>query len=247
MPRSACRAVAAAALVVALALGAARAEDGFSGPRARMVEAIRADAALTRQWTDRGELDARVLETLGRVPRHRFVPRALRSVAYENRPLPIGWGQTISQPFIVALMTDILEVAAGDTVLEVGTGSGYQAAVLADLGVEVRTVEIVAPLAAAATLRLRRLGYDRVVVREGDGYHGWPEQAPFDAIIVTAAATHVPPPLVRQLKPGGRMVIPVGQRFRVQQLLLVKRDLGREVRLRHILPVAFVPLTGGHD
>ena len=244
---AATRRASAAALVVALTLGTARGDDRFSAPHARMIEAIRADAALTRQWTDQSELDPRVIETLGRVPRHSFVSPRLHSVAYENRPLPIGWGQTISQPFIVALMTDILRVAAGDIVLEVGTGSGYQAAVLADLGVEVRTIEIIAPLATAAAARLRRLGYDRVIVRHGDGYHGWPEQAPFDAIIVTAAATHVPPPLIRQLKPSGRLVIPVGQRFQVQQLLLVEKNLRSELRLRQILPVAFVPLTGGHD
>ena len=187
-----------------------------------------------------------MLAALGRTERHRFVPPGLRDEAYENRPLPIGHGQTISQPYIVALMTDLLEVGAGDRVLEVGTGSGYQAAVLAELGVAVYSIEIVAPLAAEVSERLARLGYDGVGTRHADGYHGWPEAAPFDGIVVTAAASHVPPPLVAQLRPGGRMVVPVGSRFFTQHLMLVEKGEGDEVRVRQLLPVRFVPLTGGH-
>ncbi|MGB5541145.1 MAG: protein-L-isoaspartate(D-aspartate) O-methyltransferase, partial [Gammaproteobacteria bacterium] len=166
--------------------------------------------------------------------------------AYDNRPLSIGYGQTISQPYIVALMTDLLDVGPDATVLEVGTGSGYQAAVLSGLVASVYTIEIVPQLGERAQGVLARLGYDNVEVRIGDGYYGWEEHAPFDAIIVTAAASHVPPPLVRQLKPGGRMIIPVGSRFMVQELLLVEKTAAGEVSTRQILPVAFVPLTGGH-
>jgi protein-L-isoaspartate(D-aspartate) O-methyltransferase len=181
------------------------------------------------------------------VPRHEFVPEDLRGEAYADGPLPIGYGQTISQPFIVALMTDLLRVGPDDTVLEVGTGSGYQAAVLAHLVRRVYTIEIVPDLAESATARLRRLGYGRVVTtRTGDGYYGWEEAAPFDAIVVTAASSHIPPSLIRQLKPGGRMVIPVGAPFALQHLVLIERNAtdGR-VTTRQVLPVSFVPLTGG--
>ena len=238
----------AAFVVLLLSTGSTvNADNDYAAKRQRMVDAIKADAALTKQWTNRGGFDRLVIDTLRRVPRHLFLPEALRSVAYENRPLPIGMGQTISQPFIVALMTDVLELQKGAVVLEVGTGSGYQAAVLADLGAEVFTIEIIEPLANAAANRLRRLNYDSVTVRTGDGYYGWPEHAPFDVIIVTAAATHVPPPLVRQLKPGGRLIIPVGQRFQIQFLLLVEKNPLGNTTVRQILPVAFVPLTGGHE
>jgi protein-L-isoaspartate(D-aspartate) O-methyltransferase len=191
-------------------------------------------------------LDPAVLVALGRTPRHRFVPPDQVAAAYANRPLPIGHGQTISQPYIVALMTDLLDVGPGARVLEVGTGSGYQAAVLAELGVTVFTLEIVEPLALEATARLAALGYDGVSVRHGDGYYGWPGQAPFDAVIVTAAASHIPPPLVDQLRPGGRMVIPVGSRFFTQHLMLVDKQLDGTPTVRQLLPVRFVPLTGGH-
>jgi protein-L-isoaspartate(D-aspartate) O-methyltransferase len=174
------------------------------------------------------------------------VPEDQQAHAYENRPLPIGFGQSISQPYIVALMTDLLGIKAGDSVLEVGTGSGYQAAVLSGLVARVSTIEIVPQLGERARDILQQLGYDNVEVRIGDGYHGWEERAPFDAIIVTAAASHVPPPLVHQLKPGGRMVIPVGSRFLVQELLVVEKSEAGEVTTRQILPVTFVPLTGGH-
>jgi len=178
------------------------------------------------------------------VPRHAYVPVAERADAYENRPLGIGYGQTISQPYVVALMTTLAQPRAGQKVLEVGTGSGYQAAVLAGFGVQVYTIEIVAPLATQARERLR--GQRNITTRTGDGYYGWKEQAPFDAIVVTAAASSIPPPLLAQLKPGGRMVIPVGSSFFTQTLLLVQKDAGGRVRTRQVLPVRFVPLTGEH-
>jgi protein-L-isoaspartate(D-aspartate) O-methyltransferase len=172
------------------------------------------------------------------------VPEGVRPQAYADRPLPIGYGQTISQPFIVALMTDLLRVGPNDVVLEIGTGSGYQAAVLARLAREVHTIEIIPPLAEAAAQRLQRLGYANVATRLGDGYYGWREAAPFDANIVTAAASQIPPPLIQQLKPGGRMVIPVGAPFALQHLVLVDLDGDGKVRTRQLLPVKFVPLTG---
>ncbi len=211
-----------------------------------MLEAIRADYEDTAVYIDQSSADPRVLEALATVPRHEFVPPELRDYAYANRPLPIGHGQTISQPYIVAVMTDLLDVQSGDRVLEVGTGSGYQAAVLSTLVREVFTIEIITELATSARDRLARLQYTNVETRSGDGYYGWPEHAPFDGIIVTAAGTHIPPPLLQQLKPGGRMVIPVGTRFLVQELVLVTKQADGTITTRQILPVAFVPLTGGH-
>jgi protein-L-isoaspartate(D-aspartate) O-methyltransferase len=167
-------------------------------------------------------------------------------MAYLNRPLPIGHGQTISQPYIVAIMTDLLDIESGQRILEIGTGSGYQAAILAELGTRVWSIEIIPELGEQAKTRLQRLGYDQVKVRLGDGYYGWPEHAAFDAIIVTAAANHVPPPLLQQLKAGGKMIIPVGSPFSTQQLLLITRGENDEFITRQILPVRFVPLTGKH-
>jgi protein-L-isoaspartate(D-aspartate) O-methyltransferase len=187
-----------------------------------------------------------VLEALNTVPRHRMVPAREVPFAYENRPLPIGHGQTISQPYIVALMTELVRPDADDVVLEVGTGSGYQAAVLAGLVRHVYSIEIIEPLAEQARDRLAELGYDTVTVRLGDGYFGWQEHAPFDAIVVTAAASHVPPPLIEQLKPGGYMVIPVGGRWMVQQLLLIEKTADGEIITRQQGAVRFVPLTGEH-
>lgn len=185
---------------------------------------------------------ARVLRAMEKVPRHEFVPESVRAHAYEDRPLPIGYGQTISQPYIVAFMTAQLDPQPGEKVLEVGTGSGYQAAILAELGAEVYTIEILEPLAETAAATLRRLGYTNVWVRTGDGYLGWPEAAPFDAIMVTCAPDHVPQPLVEQLREGGRMIIPVGPPG-LQQLVLLRKREGRLER-RAVLPVLFVPMTG---
>lgn len=233
-------------LAVLLLQGAARPGYGAgsgAGSPAAMVKRIASLAREAAPHTGRGRIRPAVMEAMLRVPRHAFVPRRLQPHAYRDRPLPIGYGQTISQPYIVALMTDLLDPRPGQTILEVGTGSGYQAAVLASLGVEVFTMEIIAPLAHPARERLSRLGYRNAHVLIGDGYHGWPARAPYDAIVVTAAAGSIPPPLIAQLKPGGRMVIPVGSPFATQQLVLVTKDDQGLVRTRRILPVAFVPLT----
>jgi protein-L-isoaspartate(D-aspartate) O-methyltransferase len=243
------RFAAALAVGVSLALftGRARAaEPDYPAERAAMVATIVAYAAEGRSAIGRDRIAPRVLETMGIVPRHEFVPEDMRRQAYADRPLPIGYGQTISQPLIVALMTDLLQVEPHHVVLEIGTGSGYQAGVLARLARQVYTIEIVPPLAAAASQRLQRLGYANVATRQGDGYYGWQEAAPFDGIVVTAAASQIPPPLIQQLKPGGRMVIPVGGPFSLQHLVLVEVDGERRVRTRQLLPVAFVPLVGGH-
>jgi protein-L-isoaspartate(D-aspartate) O-methyltransferase len=212
----------------------------------QMLRTIRAHARDSCAFTGRPDLDRRVLDALGRVPREAFVPRHLIPMAYADSPLPIGRGQTISQPFIVALMTDLAGAAEGGRVLEVGTGCGYQTAVLAELTPQLFSVEIIPELADEAAERLRSLGYGQVRTRCADGYHGWAEQAPFDAIVVSAAAPEVPPPLVEQLALGGRLVIPVGGERFGQQLLLVQRDGDGAVSQRPVLPVAFVPLTGRH-
>lgn len=220
--------------------------DRYAAARAALVAEIESGVRETADHLSRDQLDEAVLEALREVPRHAFVPLPQRPFAYENRPLPIGHGQTISQPYIVAVMTDLLDPQPGDRVLELGTGSGYQAAVLARLVGSVYSIEIVGPLAEAARERLAKLGYANVSVRQGDGYFGWPEHAPFDAIVVTAAASHVPPPLVAQLKRGGRMIIPVGSYFLTQQLVLVIKQDDGSIVTRPLLPVAFVPLTGNH-
>lgn len=199
------------------------------------------DRMVAEQIQARDVADRRVLAAMRTVPRHRFVPEGLRAEAYDDHPLPIGEGQTISQPYIVAIMSELLQLKGGERVLEVGTGSGYQAAVLAELAAEVYSIEILEPLARRATATLRALGYARVAVRAGDGYLGWPEAAPFDAIIVTAAPDHVPQPLVDQLKPGGRLVIPVGDFYQELQRC-VKAPQG--LRCTTVIPVRFVPLTG---
>jgi protein-L-isoaspartate(D-aspartate) O-methyltransferase len=218
--------------------------DEFRQERLALVEIIQADVRRTSRQLDKELLDERVLDAMREVPRHLFVPKGSQGDAYKNRPLAIGHGQTISQPYIVAIMTDLLKPEKSHRVLEVGTGSGYQAAVMAALTGEVFTMEIIEPLAVQARQQLQQLGYHNVQVRIGDGYYGWEERAPFDAIIVTAAANHVPPPLVKQLKPGGRMIIPVGSAFMVQQLVLIEKNPAGEVTLKQILPVRFVPLTG---
>jgi protein-L-isoaspartate(D-aspartate) O-methyltransferase len=210
-------------------------------------EMVRTQIASERWTGSEAVRDPRVLDSLRKTPRHRFVPAELVPYAYDDQPLPVGYGQTISQPYIVAKMTELLEPKGEHRVLEIGTGSGYQAAVLSPLVAQVYTIEIIEPLGNAARQRLATLGYKNIEVRVGDGYFGWPEKAPFDAIIVTAAANHIPPPLIEQLKPGGRMVIPVGNPFQPQMLVLVtKGSKGpRDIQVRSLMPVAFVPLTGG--
>ena len=198
------------------------------------------------QLAGRGIKDRRVLAAMGRVPRERFVPAESREQAYGDHPIPIGLEQTISQPYIVAFMTEQLGLTPRSRVLEVGTGSGYQAAVLAEIAGDVYTMEIVPQLSLEAEARLRQLGYGRVHTRNADGFFGWPDAAPFDAIIVTAAAGFVPPPLVEQLRPGGRMVIPVGSVYGAQNLVLVRKAPDGAITTRTLLPVRFVPLTGGH-
>jgi protein-L-isoaspartate(D-aspartate) O-methyltransferase len=188
--------------------------------------------------------DSEVLEAMRQVPRHLFVPWSLKLMAHEDHPLPIGHGQTISQPYIVALMTEALQLKPNSKVLEIGTGSGYQAAVLSELTPQVFTMEIITPLANEARERLQELGYQTVKVRIGDGYFGWPEEGPFDGIIVTCAAGHIPPPLIAQLRQGGRMVIPVGGVYEVQRLMVVTKDKEGRVLTNELLPVRFVPMTG---
>lgn len=204
------------------------------------------DQMVQRQIERRGITTEAVLEAMRQVPRHEFVPQSQASHAYEDRPLPIGYGQTISQPYIVAYMTELVQPDPDDRVLEVGTGSGYQAAVLAEIVDQVYTVEIIPELSATAAQRLGRLGYDAVTVKQADGYYGWEEHAPYDAIVVTAAAEHVPPPLIEQLKDGGRMVIPVGSPFYTQTLMLVEKE-GDQVTTRSLTPVQFVPFTRADD
>jgi len=212
--------------------------------REQLIAEIEDDVRATAKYISKKSLDMRVMQAMNVVPRHKFVPEYLRSVAYENRPLPIGHGQTISQPYIVALMTDLLQTQPDQRVLEIGTGSGYQAAVLSQLVENVYSIEIIEELGNSSTRLLKRLGYGNIKTRIADGYDGWPKRAPFDGIIVTAAISHIPPPLVKQLKKGGRMVIPVGTRFQTQYLTLVEKDKLGVVRTRQVLPVAFVPFTG---
>ena len=220
-------------------------EASYTVARAAMVEELQLFAQLVRD-PDEVRFSKAVMASMNTVKRHVLVPPAQRRFAYENRPLPIGHGQTISQPYIVALMTELIEPRVDDVVLEVGTGSGYQAAVLAELVDHVYSIEIIKPLAARAKQDLADLGYKNITTRLGDGYYGWKEHAPFDAIVVTAAASHVPPPLIEQLKPGGRMVIPVGGRFMTQYLLLLEKTENGEIITRQFGAVRFVPLTGEH-
>ena len=223
---------------------AAQAEN-YSALRQEMVDDLKSYAMLVRD-PDTAPFSDSVLLAMNVVERHRMVPQSQRRYAYENRPLPIGHGQTISQPYIVALMTELVRPHPDDVVLEVGTGSGYQAAVLAELVDRVYSIEIIRALASQAKHRLADLGYDNITTRLGDGYFGWEEHAPFDAIVVTAAASHVPPPLIEQLKPGGRMVIPVGGRFTTPTLLLLEKTEEGEIITRQYGAVLFVPLTGEH-
>ena len=222
----------------------AESEKDFDKMRRNLVEEIADEVRLTSEYLNKRELDKRVMDAIGRVPRHELVPKAVREQSYGNFPLPIGYGQTISQPYVVAVMTDMLEIRSGDRVLEVGTGSGYQAAVIAELGATVYTIEIIEELAASAKTNLARLGYHNVHIRHADGYYGWEEHAPYDAIIITAATSHIPPPLIEQLRPGGKMMLPLGGQFMTQHLVLVDKSADGEITTRQILPVRFVPLTG---
>jgi protein-L-isoaspartate(D-aspartate) O-methyltransferase len=220
--------------------------DEYRAKREQMIKEIEADVRLTSRRIGKKQLSKSVMKAMANVPRHEFVPRRLRRAAYENRPLPIGYGQTISQPYIVALMTDLLDVEGDDIVLEVGTGSGYQAAILAQLVKKIYTIEIIKALGEQAKGRLEDLDYQNIAVQVGDGYYGLEGLAPFDGIIVTAAAGHVPPPLIKQLRPGGKMVIPVGGAFMTQQLMVVEKRNDGKIITKQVLPVIFVPLTGGH-
>ena len=210
------------------------ADDPFYSQRLRMIK---------KDIKGRGVKDRGVLAAMGTVKRHLFVPPSERSASYSDHPLPIGYGQTISQPYIVALMTEKLEVKKGQRILEIGTGSGYQAAVLAEMGAEVRTIEIVKELSESASKRLKDLGYTNTKVKYGDGYFGWEEEGPFDAIIITAAANHIPPPLLAQLKEGGRLIIPLGSVRYYQTLTLITKK-GEKMDVEHISGVVFVPMTG---
>ena len=216
-------------------------EDLFEKLRQQMVTEIVTEAALTVGHTGRASFSERVMQVIGNMPRHEFVPVELQPYAYLNRPLPIGYEKTVSQPFIVALMTDLLAPEAGDVVLEVGAGAGYQAAILAELVKRVYTVDIIEELARGAERRLKRLGYENVEVTVANGYYGWPEHAPYDRIMVTAASDLIPPPLLAQLKPGGRMVIPTGIPDK-QTLVLVEKSAAGSLSAREILPVRFSEL-----
>jgi protein-L-isoaspartate(D-aspartate) O-methyltransferase len=237
----------AAGLLAGMLAGAlpetAASQDAHAGQRARLLAEIAGMARATASETSRPAFSPQVMAAIGKVPRHRLVPPEQVPYAYENRPLPIGHGQTISQPYIVALMTDLLDPKPGDVVLEIGTGSGYQAAVLAELVAKVHTIEIVEPVGKRAASDLEALGYRNVVTRIGDGYSGWPEAAPFDGILVTAAAPYVPKPLVDQLKPGGRLVIPVGGQWQVQELQVIEKKADGSTVTRRTIAVRFVPLT----
>jgi len=215
--------------------------------RRQREDMVRTQIATLRWSGSEAVRDSRVLDSMRKTPRHRFVPADLIAHAYDDRPLPIGYGQTISQPYIVAKMTELLEPKEEHRVLEIGTGSGYQSAVLSPLVAQVYSIEIIEPLGTAARRRLETLGYKNIEVRVGDGYFGWPEKRPFDSIIVTAAANHIPPPLVEQLKSGGRMVIPVGNPFQTQMLMLVTKGTKgpHDIQVRSLMPVGFVPLVGG--
>ncbi len=232
--------------LLAGATGLAAADQRLDSARLALWSEVEHQVASLRSELGFDQLSPEVRDALWKVPREKFVPEAQKQRAYENRPQPIGYAQTISQPLIVAIMTELAALNPGDRVFELGTGSGYQAAVLDALGAEVYSVEIIRELGERARRTLDDSGYGNVKTRIGDGYFGWEEAAPFDAIIVTAANDHIPPPLIRQIKPGGRMVIPVGSRYVTQKLVLVSRDTDGVVTTREIIPVTFVPLTGQH-
>jgi protein-L-isoaspartate(D-aspartate) O-methyltransferase len=212
----------------------------------RMLSDIRAEVSYACRMTGLDNLNDHVLAAMSRVPRQRFVNKSFRSHAFDNSPLPIDKGQTISQPFIVALMTDLIAPQRGDKILEVGTGSGYQTAVLAELVDDLYSIEIIPELAKKSRRRLEKAGYTNISFKVGDGYYGWPDIAPFDAILVTAAVEHIPQPLVDQLAPGGRLVLPVGERRYSQDLILLKKDHAGTIDISRLLPVSFMPLSGAH-
>lgn len=215
----------------------------LSKDQQRMIDDIEREFEFTQRMAGRGHLDPKVMKAMTEVPRDAFVPESMKHAAFNNGPLPIGHGQTISQPYIVALMTELLQLQPEDTILEIGTGSGYQTAILSRLCRQVYSVEVVPELSETARRAFDELGYDNIEVRVGNGYEGWPEHAPYDGIIVTAAATHVPSALIEQLKPGRRLVIPVGEPYSYQQLYLVEKDSQGEVHTTDVLGVAFVPLV----
>ena len=221
------------------------AQESQAGARATMVRLIEFQISAIASETGIRRLDKNVLLALQTVPRHIFVPPQLAAYAYDDRPLPLGMGQNISQPFIIALMTQLLQVKSGQVVLETGTGAGYHAAILAELGATVFSVEVIEPLAVYATLRLDELGYDKVSIRSGDGYLGWQENGPYDAILLKEAVDRIPPPLWAQLKPGGRMVLPLGSPEEEQLLTLVKKTPNGEAHKTSIISVRFAPLQGG--
>ena len=239
------RRAAVAALLIVTAATPAWAQQDQVKARADMVRVIEFQISLTAPETGIQRLDKNVLLALETVPRHAFVPPQLAEFAYHDRPLPLGMGQNISQPFIIALMTQLLQVKPGQLVFETGTGAGYHAAVLAELGATVFSVEVIEPLAAFATLRLDELGYDTVSIRPGDGYFGWQENGPYDAILLKEAVDRIPPPLWAQLKPGGRMVLPLGPPSGEQLLTLVMKSPDGSARKIPIMPVRFAPLQGG--
>ncbi|MFZ0693104.1 MAG: protein-L-isoaspartate(D-aspartate) O-methyltransferase [Alphaproteobacteria bacterium] len=221
-------------------------KDGIDVEREKLLAEIAEDYRDTARWTGKAELSAPVRKAFLKVPREAFIPHEIDGAAYANRPLPIGFGQTISQPYIVAIMTELLELTPESVVLEVGTGCGYQTAILAEIAKQVYSLEVIEELAEPAARRLQAMGYRNVEIKTGDGFAGWPEKALFDAIIVTAAAAEIPPPLLGQLKPGGRMVIPIGQPFESQNLTLVTKEKSGRTTEKAVLPVAFVPLVREH-
>jgi len=237
-----------ALLLVVILVLPARGQDGeidYDRARAIMVQMIQIEALLSSEVTGVEQIDGRILEVMAEVPRHAFVPAELQPYAYGNHPLPVGHAQNLAAPFLVALMTHLADPKPGDVVFETGTGAGYHAAVLAQLVDEVYSVEVIEPLAMSATATLSRLGYDRISAKAGDGYYGWSAKGPFDAIIVKEALDHVPSPLLDQLKPGGRLVIPLGSDLNGQYLTVVEKSIDGALRKRRVLPVRFSVLQGG--
>lgn len=233
-------------IILLTSTSSAFAFDDYWQQRQQLIAHIKDDIQKHVDYLGKDHLDSAVITAIAKVPRHEFVPEKYRHQSYKNRALPIGYGQTISQPSTVAIMTDLLQLKKTDRVLEIGTGSGYQAAILAELVAEVYSIEIVEGLAKQARLDLDRLGYQHIHTRHGDGYYGWQSQQPFDAIIVTATASHIPSALIKQLKTGGRMILPVGGRFMLQHLVLVTKHAEDNIITQQILPVKFVPLLGQH-